>query len=68
MLSGARAGLSALMPRSAVLYAPPLAETAFLVEAAARVAPGATGRTDRLLSLFAELEARDRSALETAAE
>lgn len=43
----AKAGLWAagdmIMPRSAVIYAPPLAETAFLVDAASRTAPSATG-------------------------
>jgi phytoene synthase len=60
-LSLARAAVSTVMPGSAVLYAQPLAETRFLVEAAARTAPEAPGRTDRLLGLFADLEARDRA-------
>jgi phytoene synthase len=60
-LSVARAAVSTVMPGSAVLYAPPLAETRFLVEAAARTAPETQGRTDRLLGLFADLEARDRA-------
>jgi 15-cis-phytoene synthase len=60
-LSVARAAASTLMPGSAVLYAPPLGETRFLVEAAARTVPEAQGRTDRLLGLFADLEARDRA-------
>jgi phytoene synthase len=49
------------MPGSAVLYAQPLEETRFLVEAAARTAPEAKGRTERLLGLLADLEARDRA-------
>jgi 15-cis-phytoene synthase len=60
-LSLARAALSTVTPRSAVLYAAPLAETRFLVEAAARTAPETAGRADRLLGLFADLEARDRA-------
>jgi phytoene synthase len=67
-LSLLRAGAATVMPRSAVLFAPPLPETAFLVDAAARAAAAPTGRAERLLSLFAELEARDRANLETAAE
>ncbi len=59
-LSLARAGVSMMMPRSAVLYARPLEETRFLVEAAARSVPEQTGRTERLLGLFADLEARER--------
>jgi phytoene synthase len=61
-LSLVRAAVSTVMPGSAVLYARPLDETRFLVEAAARMAPEVQGRTDRLLGLFAELEARDQAA------
>jgi phytoene synthase len=60
-LSLARAAVSTVMPGSAVLYARPLDETRFLVDAAARAAPEVQGRTDRLLGLFADLEARDRA-------
>jgi phytoene synthase len=60
-LSLARAAATTVMPGSAVLFAPPLDETRFLVEAAARQAPETQGRTDRLLGLFADLEARDRA-------
>ena len=60
-LSLTRAAVSTVMPGSAVLYAQPLAETRFLVEAAARHAPETQGRADRLLGLFADLEARDRA-------
>jgi 15-cis-phytoene synthase len=60
-LSLARAALSMVTPGSAVLYAAPLAETRFLVEAAARTSPETAGRADRLLGLFADLEARDRA-------
>mgnify|MGYP000040049022 CR=1 FL=1 len=40
-----RAAGSVVMPRSAVLFAPPLAETAFLVDAAAR----AIGRLSQII-------------------
>ncbi|RDC74097.1 phytoene/squalene synthase family protein [Rhodovulum sp. 12E13] len=63
MLSGARAVTSAAMPCPAVLYAAPLDETAFLVEAAAREPSGdgawGEGRAGELVALFAELKARD---------
>src|SRR6056297_4047351 len=59
-LSLARSGLSLVMPMSAVLYGRPLEETRFLVEAAARAVPEQTGRAERLLGLFADLEARER--------
>ncbi len=52
-----RAGAASVMPRSSVLHAPPLPETAFLVAAAAR-APAA-GRADHLTAIFAELRRRD---------
>lgn len=60
-------GSSVLLPRSAVLYADPLPETAFLVAAASRVRPSQGRRArfeDRLSGLaevFLELEARDRA-------
>ena len=51
-------------PRSATLHAAPLDETRFLVDAAAR-APRATGwgsgRSGALISVLADLEARDRA-------
>jgi len=59
-----RTGVSAVLPRSAVIYARPLPETAFLVEAAARRAPpgGAwgEGRAGSLIAILAELESRRR--------
>ena len=58
-LATLKAGGSALMPRPAVLHAPPVAETAFLVRAAAQQATS-RGRSDALLSVLAQLEARDR--------
>ena len=64
-LSAAQAGGLSLWPRSAVLYARPLPETAFLVEAAARGRAGAppdAGRAAALISVLAALEERDRAA------
>ncbi|WP_300038255.1 15-cis-phytoene synthase [uncultured Roseobacter sp.] len=48
-------GASMVMPRSAVLYARPLEEVRFLVEAAARGTPE-TSRSDALISVLATLE------------
>ncbi len=63
MLSSGRAVASAITPRSAVLFAKPLDETAFLVEAAARKTPTGSpwgeGRAGELVSLFAELKRQD---------
>ncbi|MFQ6550819.1 15-cis-phytoene synthase [Aestuariibius insulae] len=53
---------SCTMPRSAVIYGKPLAETAFLVDAAARSSPAGPwgeGRSGDLIAVFAELRARD---------
>jgi phytoene synthase len=64
-LALARTAASLAMPRSAVLYARPLPECAFLVEAAARPAPAqgawGEGRGGALLAILAELEARERA-------
>ena len=58
----AKAGLWAagdcIMPRSAVIYAPPLAETAFLVDAASRAAQHPS-RTKALLDVLADLRTRE---------
>jgi phytoene synthase len=58
-VSTARAVASAVLPAPATLHARPEPEVAFLVDAAARrsVAPA---RSDRLISVLAQLEARDR--------
>lgn len=65
-LSLARTGASLFMPRSAVIYARPLPETDFLVEAAARDHAARSawgeGRAGALVAIFAELEERRRSA------
>lgn len=65
LLSLGQAGLTTVSLRSAVLHARPLAECAFLVDAAARqpaLAGWGEGRAGRLLAVLAELEARDREA------
>ncbi|MEY4982175.1 MAG: hypothetical protein RIR62_441 [Pseudomonadota bacterium] len=55
----ARTAMSALMPAPAWLHADPAREVAFLVDAAAR-APLRAGRSEALLAVLAQLEARDR--------
>jgi 15-cis-phytoene synthase len=59
MFSTLRAGTTLVMPRPATLHAPPEPEVAFLVQAAARAAP-VKARSDALLAVLAQLEARDR--------
>ena len=53
-----RAATSTIMPRSAVLYAKPLAETAYLISAAGHEKPS-PGRTRALLDVLADLKARE---------
>jgi phytoene synthase len=53
-----RAAASTLMPEPAVIFAPPLPEVAFLVDSAARPA-AREGRTQTLLSILADLKARE---------
>ena len=62
-LSMLRSWTSVVMPRSAVIYAPPLDETRFLVDAASEASPRAErdARKRALVSVLAELEARDRA-------
>lgn len=63
----AATGITMVLPRSAVLHAPPLPETAFLVDAARRepLRKPALYEMERKLSgvvdIFAELEARERA-------
>lgn len=59
MLASLRSVTATLMPRAATLHAPPETEVAFLVQAAARAAP-ARARSEALLNVLAQLEARDR--------
>lgn len=61
MLSAMRAGAATAMPRSPVIYARPLPETAFLVDAAFRP-PVRRDRSDILLGVLAGMKARDREA------
>lgn len=59
MLASLRSAGTTLMPQPATLHAPPEPEVAFLVQAAARVVPQKQ-RSEALLSVLAQLEARDR--------
>lgn len=56
--SAARTGLSLIMPRSAVIYAQPLGEVAFLVDAASQGRVDAS-RSASVLDILAELKARE---------
>lgn len=55
--AGLKAASATLLPRSPVLYAPPLPEVAFLVEAAGQGAPRTWGRTAALIEVMAGLRA-----------
>lgn len=57
--SAARTGFSLIMPKSAVIYAKPLDEVAFLVDAASQGRVDA-GRSASVLDVLAELKARER--------
>jgi len=59
-LASLRAGGTLVMPRSALIYARPLPETAFLVEAARIDAAPQTGRAEALVAVLGQLERRDR--------
>ncbi len=59
MRASLRAATSTVMPRPALIHARPEPEVAFLVEAAAR-RKTSSGRSEALLSVLAQLEARDR--------
>jgi len=50
-----------ILPQSPVIYAPPLPEVAFLVEAAAHPDTSQTRWGDGVLSVLSQLEARDRA-------
>lgn len=64
MQAGLRTAGSVVMPGSAVIYAPPLPEVQFLVDAAAYQARDAR-RTAAVLDILAQLRAQDRQAMET---
>ena len=67
-LAVARASTSLIMPKSAVMFAQPLEEVKFLVDATYRVSgPEGRSRADAVLQVLADLKARDMSA-GTAAE
>mgnify|MGYP006982823631 CR=1 FL=1 len=59
-LSLLRSGVSAVMPKSAVLHAPPVPEVAFLVEAAA-CRQARFSRSEALFATLSQLEAKDRA-------
>jgi phytoene synthase len=58
MQAGARTSISLIMPKSAVIYAKPLPEVAFLVDAASRAKPDQK-RASSVLDILAELKARE---------
>jgi 15-cis-phytoene synthase len=60
--AAAAATATTVLPQSARLHAPPLPETVFLVEAAARRA-AAPARADHLTAIFAGLRRRDAQRL-----
>ena len=64
MQAGLRSASSVMMPRSAVVYAKPLDEVRFLVDAAARRVPDA-GRSHAVLDVLADLRAREMTAMGT---
>jgi phytoene synthase len=55
-----RAGMVTVFPQNPVIYAKPLPEVAFLVEAAAHPDAAKTGWGESVLSVLTQLEARDR--------
>ncbi|MEM9755772.1 MAG: phytoene/squalene synthase family protein [Pseudomonadota bacterium] len=61
-LAALRASWVSISPRSSVLHARPLPETAFLVEAAAQPSSTETGWSDRVVDVLMQLEARDRNS------
>jgi phytoene synthase len=56
-----RAGVVTILPQSAVIYAKPLPEVAFLVEAAAHPDVAKTGWGENVISVLSQLEAKDRA-------
>ena len=70
-LSMLRAGTTMVMPKSALLYAAPLDEVRFLVDAAARYPARQASRSDAFIGALAQLEhhsRKQRAALITRAE
>ncbi len=66
MQAGLRSAGSVMMPRSPVIYAKPLQEVQFLVDAAARRVPDAA-RSHAVLDILADLKARDIARVGTPA-
>jgi phytoene synthase len=66
-LSVGTTAVGCVMPRSAVLYAPPLPETAFLVDAASRESAKAWAdeTVGTLVSVFSRMKERDQAASNT---
>jgi phytoene synthase len=60
-LSVLRAGAVSVLPENPVIFAPPLPEVAFLVEAAAHPERSRTGWGDNVLSVLTQLENRERN-------
>lgn len=60
-LSMIRAGVTLVMPRRATIYARPLPETAFLVDAASRSDAPQTAWSDRVVALLGQIEAQERA-------
>ena len=57
--AAARSSATWVMPKPAVIYAPPLPETAYLVDAAARPGAPEAGRSAEVLALLAQLKASE---------
>ena len=66
MQAGLRSAGSVMMPKSPVIYAKPLQEVQFLVDAAARRVPDAA-RSHAVLGILADLKARDIARVGTPA-
>ncbi|MFD1509861.1 15-cis-phytoene synthase [Lacimonas salitolerans] len=60
-LSMIRAGVTLVMPRRATIYARPLPEVAFLVDAASRSDAPRNAWSDRVVSLLGQIEAQERA-------
>lgn len=62
MQAGTQTAVSTFMPRSAVIYAKPLEEVRFLVDAASHRVPD-TRRSHAVLDILADLRAREQAAI-----
>ncbi|MFT6024995.1 MAG: phytoene synthase [Ascidiaceihabitans sp.] len=61
-LSALRAAGSIILPRSPVIFAKPLDEVRFLVEAAARTGPRQIGRAEALITVLAQLKSQEETS------